>query len=818
MYAKQILTFVFLGLVVHSSGFAQDSTERSVASEPTTEEKMVRMEFRGQPWPDALQWLAETSELNLDWQELPDGVLNLASSKEYTLAEAHDLINMQLLARGFTLLVHGEVLRVAKLATLDPTLVKRIKPEELESLPPHQFARVSFPMDWMIADEAAEEFASLLSPYGKLHAMSSTNRLEAVDAAVNLRTLHRLLEKAEADEGRRERIVEFPMKHRRAEEIAPKVRQLLGLSPAETAEALVPTQLDLEKTRFRNEAIKQLGAGAEPLLDERPVMHLIVNEEENSIVVNARADQIEVARQVIETLDKPLPEKQAMWENSSRIRTFDAQGFDVATLLRFVASLQEDRKLAKETRVEHDTGYNRIIVFGPPEDQLTVAELLDSFKAESRSAQVIPLVSLDPYYATQAVQTVLKNPARPSAVPGSASDGTFQIEPDPNNDRLLLWATPQETDEVKAFLAKLGESFVARDAGQSLHVVSTNGVRLAMLEERFESMWQRVSDVPLMIEKSDDAPPPTAEPVSPSDEASEHSTANPPPDPPAAPGDKLVVAAQFTSTEAPAGEAAAPAEANAGSETNTPPVVHIIESADGKVLISSQDTQAAAAAKTLLEGIVPPAATVRLVKLEHADAPAVREQLMAVLAKADTTPSSTLAPKQPYSIETDLRSNTLILQNLSAEQLRLVERMTPLLDTPKPKDEQVQRVQEIYQVQNAKSIELAETIKEVYRDLLSSSDKTFAANNVERQLGYAGGRAAEIDGEPQYQGLLSVSADEESNKLILSAPAYLIDEVLALVKRLDTGPADSSIGVVQLSPGMDPQAIMKALSEVLANE
>ena len=118
---------------------------------------MVRLEFQGLEWLPVLEWLAETRNLNLDWQQLPEGTLNLASTKEYSVEEAEDLINMQLLARGFTLLQRGEVLRVAPLKNLDITLVPRVDAQELAKLPRHQFVRVTFPLDWMIAEEAAHE-------------------------------------------------------------------------------------------------------------------------------------------------------------------------------------------------------------------------------------------------------------------------------------------------------------------------------------------------------------------------------------------------------------------------------------------------------------------------------------------------------------------------------------------------------------------------------------------------------------------------------------------------------------------------------------
>src|SRR5688572_19913932 len=41
-----------------------------------TDEGKIRFNFQGQPWPAILKWLAESSKLTLDWQELPEDNLN----------------------------------------------------------------------------------------------------------------------------------------------------------------------------------------------------------------------------------------------------------------------------------------------------------------------------------------------------------------------------------------------------------------------------------------------------------------------------------------------------------------------------------------------------------------------------------------------------------------------------------------------------------------------------------------------------------------------------------------------------------------------
>ncbi|MEZ6071585.1 MAG: hypothetical protein R3C10_15310 [Pirellulales bacterium] len=40
--------------------------------------------FKGQPWADVLEWLADISQMSLEWQELPSGYLNLRARERCT--------------------------------------------------------------------------------------------------------------------------------------------------------------------------------------------------------------------------------------------------------------------------------------------------------------------------------------------------------------------------------------------------------------------------------------------------------------------------------------------------------------------------------------------------------------------------------------------------------------------------------------------------------------------------------------------------------------------------------------------------------------
>ena len=74
----------------------------------------MQFNYFGQPWVDVLQDYADAAGYSFDWQELPADYLNLTTRRKYLLKEAHDLLNQQLLARGFTLILQGELLSAVR--------------------------------------------------------------------------------------------------------------------------------------------------------------------------------------------------------------------------------------------------------------------------------------------------------------------------------------------------------------------------------------------------------------------------------------------------------------------------------------------------------------------------------------------------------------------------------------------------------------------------------------------------------------------------------------------------------------------------------
>lgn len=765
--------------------------------------KLVRLTFRQQEWLPALKWLADELKLNLDWQILPTDTFSLHSTQEYSLKEAEDLINMQLLGRGFTLLKRGEVLRVCPLKDIDITLVPHVDEEELAGLSRHQFVRVSFTLDWMIAEQAAIEFKPLMSPFGQLFPMVSSNRLEAMDAVVNLRELHRLLNSAENDDARRERVAEFKLIHRRAEEIALKVRQLVGLPSDSPLTSSGQTQLDIEQARFKVEAVKQMGSKATEVIKERKQdVFLVVNDKENSILVNAPPNKMEVIRQAITAMDKALTPSDSTWETVSRVKVHEVSGFDPDAISKLLTALQERGNLAKDSRIQHEAAYNRIIAFASPEDHLTISQVIDSFRAQKRTAAVLPLASLDPVYAVKAVQVILKTPDRPSSRPGVASDGKFQIEADPEHRRLLLWATEDELSEVRNFLKQLGEDATARVATSQMHVMSLNGGDVNQISKRFLNAWKGLSDTPVHIDgvPANSAPPRVKDSssVSPlestntiSSNVNDTSRSSVPIqeealmfNPRSGDHSQVHSSAHFISRE------------NSGLQGATSPV-RLVQGENGDLIVMAHDPVVAETAKRLLEQFIPSPGDLKVIYLKHSHAILVKRQLEAMLAPTISVPTSKLvtATATMVSIEVDQRANRLLIQNASAKQLRMIESMIPTLDQAPPDDERLVRKQKVHRFKHRKASEVLAVIKDVYRDLLSINDRSFPSSSSSRSMNYNRNIAATVS-NPEYQGILSVGIDDEANLLIISAPTYLIDEICELATSVDTPSDGRAVSVI----------------------
>lgn len=896
----------------------------------------VTFNFDGAPWSFVLDELARVSNMNLDWQDLPGDALNLRNPRPYTLEEARDTINQHLLARGYTILQNDVTLSVVNLDKLNPASVPRVTAAELDKRSPHEFVKVTFPLGWMPADTAVEEFKPLVSSKGKLTALKSTNRLEAIDAVINLREIRTLL--AEEESAGAERFVkEVVLEHTRATDIKAQLEVFMGIKkddgmsgPKTPQEMQMQMQMQQQQMQMRMQQQQQQAqqpGGFKPEA-KKVETRFSVNTRRNSILIQAPPDQLVVIEQTIKYLDVPS-QKPSLLTNENMMQIHRLATIDPTIL---VSTMEAVGDLSPDTRLEVDKPNKAIIVYGGMIDQMKVRSMVARLDGADRTLRVIKLRRLEADQVAGTIQKLFIGEQEDTSRSRRRSWGygwgdygssqnqeekkptQFSVDADINENRLLLRANDIEYQEVMQFLAELGEIPPRGGNPDTMRVldVDTEGDVL----EQIRKAWPSLGPNELIIQEAPKKPAPKkdeeeapkakstddeekprlrlplngtttqvdrgllhfassqgsglsleiaqnetapAEEAEPTTEATPEKESNP--EEKAQNEPKLPAAGSAKdSTAEPkdeAGESAPPARRRmppADSEVvepaqrpAVPPPINITRGHDGRLIISSQDAQALDRLEQLVGKLAPPKKDYEVFHLKFARASIVKlnlEEFFAEEQKKDDGNSNfrrwwygyddesdkkdtslRLSKRRPLRFIYDPDSNTVLVQGASPSQLQTIEELVALYDKPEPPESRTVRKTQIFQIQYSKAKVIAEAVKEVYRDLLSANDKALEKQNDNKQRDggsryffpdFGDDKSDEIN-QGRFKGLLSIGVDEISNKLVVSAPESLLQNVAIIIKDLDRSaePQAATFQVLQIERGSDAAQIQQKLMEVL---
>lgn len=636
------------------------------------EDGLVRFQFRGQSWPDVLEWYGDISSMSVDWQELPGDYLNIATQRGYTIDEVRDLLNRHLLARGFTMLRQNEFLIVVKCDQLSAGLVPQVAQQQLDTLSPHEYVRVLFELDWILADEAAEELEPLLSKNGKVFAMSATNRIEVMDAVVNLRDIRQLLDDEQQSEDGEPRLVrEFVLLYARADDIKEQLSQLLGTggSPQILTAGMTPEQMQMQQQMMQQQMQMQMQMAQQqqamqpgqpggpqpggrpgrarrgsPMMapKEEPV-RMIVNRRRNSVLVQAPPNKMAIIADAIKLLDVQEEGARSLQAYLGRMQVYRLAQLDPQKL---VASLEALGGLDPTTRLEVDSANRAIIAYASPADHFTIRSTIEKLDSSARHVEVIPLRRLAADEVAGTIQNLMgatadRQGSRPEYLDyiygyGSRgrgreqeSEDQFRIEADVAHNRLLVRANDVELEEVVSILVKLGEMPRQAGAGGTTRVLNIQpGDKMTEYLQQLERSWKPIAPNPLILP---DLPPPAPAAQPPTDSSAPSAT------PAAAESAPAVTAALLpaalyqaallpqqsrapappTPPEATPPPAVAP---NTAAPAQTPAPIVVSVGPDGRLVISSSDIDALAWFEELATRLAPPAKDYTVFRLKNASA------------------------------------------------------------------------------------------------------------------------------------------------------------------------------------------------------
>ena len=152
-----------------------------------------------------------------------------------------------------------------------------------------------------------------------------------------------------------------------------------------------------------------------------------------------------------------------------------------------------------------------------------------------------------------------------------------------------------------------------------------------------------------------------------------------------------------------------------------------------------------------------------------------------------------------------------------------------MYDNPKPTNTRPARVTQIFYIKHSRASVIAEVIKDVYRDLLSTKDKALESYNQTKnqgrgsQRGYISYDFGEHDedgkmSQGRFNGALSMGIDDTTNTLLVScATQNMMLNIQGIVEKLDTAAvqAAQTFQVLQINRSIDAAALQKKLAEML---
>jgi type II secretory pathway component GspD/PulD (secretin) len=883
-------------------------------------EGRVKFNLKGQPWPDVLDWLAETSQKSLDWQELPNDYLNLVTQQSYSIDEARDMLNRHLLSRGFTMLTHGETISVVSVSKINPGMVPRVEPDELATLPDHDYVKTSFPLAWLLADQAETELKPMLSPNGKLTHLTNTNRLEAMDSVKNLREVWTVIQEEQSG-GKQEQLVrEFKLKHTKAAEVLDQLHVLLGINKPNSQKKrsssgggggmdpnmMMQFQQQMQQMMQQMQQGMQQAQGAGGAAKAKPgEVRLLANERENSILATAPPDKMAIVSQAVKTLDVQATQEHLL-QNLQRMQVYRLSGIDPQSL---VDLLDEVGNLDPTTKLQIDGKNKSIVAYASLADHLTIKMLVEKLDGTGRKFQVIPLRKLAADYVAGTIEFMMaggekdKNQGRsnpfyfdygymPYGMGRSSqtdSNDKFRVDADVENNRLLLWANDIEVREIENLLMKLGEIAPPGGNRNTLRTLdSLDPEDSEKLLERIRRIWPGISPNELIIDDASPSsrsrrPEPTESPEisAPRNESSEKKpaaktkgskAASPKKTTPASaraatqpkPHEVLFAVAETTDEEVTSDsptrdpEETQPRQSRQRADAaplerprpQTPAPVRIRRGPDGRLVLESQDTEALDRLEELLHEAAPPKRDYKVFYLKHSTTWAYSVELSlkdffeedkkksgsnnfnpfyGYRMGGDSSQDSSrrLSKRKALKFISDSDSGTIIVQGADAQQLKIIEELINIYDQPLATDGKQVRKTQIFTLKYSKATTIAEAIKDVYRDLLSTNDKAYQNQQgkegqkpPERNYTFVYGNAESSDKSKQetpikFKGLVSLGVDDISNTIIVSAPESLLENIEQLIEQLDRAARPTnSVQVVKLDGKVNSTDLQKRLQKI----
>ena len=874
--------------VIRRDSVEAKSSDPSELKATVGDDGKVGFRFRNQGWVDLVRWLSDISEQPIDWQELPGDTVNLISPDRLTVSQTADLINRHLLARGYTMLDLEGGIAIVKTDAVNPGMVRRVDASELNDLEDHRYVRTMLDAGWLSAEKLSVELKAMLSSAGKMIPLATTNRIEVMDVAVNLRQVAHLLAE-ERDAASRDALApEFRLRHIPAEEAKSMLEQFLGVEKKDSAPM---SQQQMQMMQRMQQMQQQQGKkGGDTKGDVE--ISIVANTRQNSVLVRAPLDRVAIAAEFIKRIDVPGGSLRSLTDATSRVDVFRLVSLDPEKLIEIA---QEMNVLEPTTRIRVDKDNSAVIVSGSAADRFIIKSLIERLDGGKRRLEVLQLRRLGAAEVAESISFLMgqepeeddnNSRSRYSYYGWGGNDDDddkdkdkFRVTANVAYRQVLLWANETEMEEVRSLLIKLGELPPPGGSERTMRIIEASATPETLeYLQRLQRRWQQLSGTELVLPDADEFKDPIdvigeereEEDTKTEDEDSTEETEEAPavilPPETELTGigqsqEQLTWVNAFSDdsepTDLPNQESSPATDRSIATTTNisskpasSKPKIEIKLDAAGNLILRSDDTDALDQLEDLMLQVSPPRRPYHVFRIRYASVVFIADDLEDYFEEDEEDEeddsdrfyryifgSGDSEDKGPKGLDAagklkflpNSDTGTLIVSGATGQQLQTIEELIRLWDVPETVNPRRVRYTKLVHIQYGSAAKIAETVKDAYRDLLSSNDKAFqagggggkrgGAQNASNRESGSGLEDSESgkDGGGQdfsFNGKLSMGVDEVGNTLLISAEGEsLLDLIAEMVDKLDVAAKPGGdVEIINLSGGVSAEAVQRALA------
>ena len=440
-----------------------DTTDSTAASKASEKSKTgtIRFSFDRAPWKQVIQTLAESADLALHIGDLPTGSFTYSDAKAFTYQEAISRVNLFLLPEGFTMVRSGKLLSVINLTEarslkqLD-ALAKMVTIAQLDDLQEHEVVKCIFPLGELDAEDAVEELAALNLMVAPA-VFNKTKRIMITETVAKLKSAKAILDAFKPDTLDNGTVVKnFALKHVDAEDILVVVRPHMGLATGEMIGIDVSLSADLQG---------------------------------KNIFVTGVEDKVKLIENLVQSLD--VPQKSLTASGDAKLRSHPVTGRNVETIYNVLLTLLAD----KEVRLSMDEEAGNIVALASAETQTEIEQTIAQLQASEADFEVIPLKTVDPYFAVSLIEGMLDLPDA-FTDPDDIEAGFPKIDADPGNMRLYVRGKKHQIEQIKKIVAGL-EANATSENGETIRIVPLKGKQALSILETAGRFWR--GDNPIIL-------------------------------------------------------------------------------------------------------------------------------------------------------------------------------------------------------------------------------------------------------------------------------------------------------------------------------